>query len=176
MLGFLKARAALMDNHAKDTAEADEIRQFYQILVKNGLGTREEMAAYAHKYMLEHAIGPVAEVVTTSRNMFKLIATQEGSTAAYTAKYIFDFDDFVSNEDLFDREGKLVGIDITIHTGKDRLEKVQRALARKEIVLRNCTAIGDGLADIPVLMEAKVKLASPDATKEVLAIPGIIGL
>ena len=177
VVGVVNIKLLLKKSKDKDTAEADGLRLFYDILVRNGLGQRNEMTDYARTYMTENMINPVFSVkVDFGDQKFSLIATQGGSTGAETARTRFGFNAVVSNQDIFDQSGRLRGIKIAMPDGEAKVRMVWDELNKRGISLRQSTAIGDGLADIPMLMEAKVKLASPDAKPEVLAIPGIIRL
>ena len=175
IIGIAKIKFMLKKGAA--TAETDGIKLLYDILVQNGLGERSEMLRYAWDYMLSHKIDSVVKLVANiPENKFRIIATLAGSTGAQVAKSHLDFHDFVSNIDTFDARDRLTGITILMRTGEDKARCVGDELIRKGLHLKRSAVIGDGPGDIPMLMEAKVKIASPDAKPEVLAIPGIMRL
>ena len=173
-VGAIRLRRLLREHQASDTAETEGLMLFYDILVKNGLGERYYMANYAEWYMEKNRIWQTVDIVNLPCK-FKIIATLGGSTGADSARALFGLDESVSNIDIFDKN-KLKGIKIVMADGEDKVRETWNKLCTYGIRLSDCTVIGDCIADIPMLVEGKVRIASPEARPEVLAIPGIINL
>jgi len=175
VIGIAKIKFLLRKFKGKDTAEAKGIKLFYDALIKTGIGEKTEMQECALKYFKENTIEQVGEIVRFASKP-KFLATIAGSTASQVAVGHFKLDGFTSNIDLFDSDNgrfKLKGIEILIGDGNQKLEAVEKMLRVRGISLKNCTAIGDGLPDIPLLRTAGFSIASPFATDAVRAITKI---
>jgi phosphoserine phosphatase len=156
-----------------DTAEAKGIQLFYATLIRAGIGKKTEMQENALKYLKGNSTEQVSEIIRFASKP-KFLATISGSVASQVAAGYFQLDGFTSNVDLFDSgNGQLKGIKIRIGDGSQKLEAVEKMLRVHGISLKNCTAIGDGLPDIPLLRTAGLSIASPYATEEVRAITKI---
>ena len=180
VLDVARIKLLLRKNKGKDTAEADGLKLFYDILIKHKEGYEGDLVWHARKYFESNAISPTVEIANAYVSGPKFIATQSGSTGAQAAVEHFSFGGAVSNIDRFGygRKGnRLVGINMIIRTGEDKERLIgERLLSGFHIRLSECAVMGDGLADIPLLMAARVRIASPEAKPEVLALPGIIPL
>ncbi len=172
---MVRIKAHLRKYRGTDAADAMGLAMFYSSLVRNGLGERNEMHDCAIGYFKMNEIEPVKEIVSLASKP-RFLATIAGSTAANAAVGHFILDGFTSNMDLFDsNNGKsmLSGIQILIGDGSQKLEAVERMLRVHKISLKNCTVIGDGLPDIPMMRSAGLSIASPLAKDEVRAVAKI---
>ncbi len=161
-------------NGAQD-AEVIGLKRFYEILIDYGLGDASTMSYFSTNHVRNKMIPSVLDVVNPF-SMPKIIVTLSGSIGAEVAKSFFGFDYVLSNKDQFNEDGKLTGIKIKMMTGMDKIEAVREVIKQFGVPINRCTVIGDGVADIPLLKEAKVKIASPFASKSVFALPEIIKL
>jgi phosphoserine phosphatase len=177
IVGMVRIKNLLRKNSGRDTAaDVDGLRLLYAIMAKNGIGNKDQMASYALEYFKTHTISDVNEIIRAAPQM-KILVTQGGSTGAEVARRHFGFEKSISNIDRFDESGKLKGIDLVMRDGEAKLILTSITMRNMGVKLSESTAIvGDGLADIPMLMEAKVRIASPYAKPEVNALPKIIHL
>ncbi len=179
VLDVMRIKGILRRKGHRDSIESDGLKLFYDVVIKHNEGARSEMQAAALKHFKDNPIPIVMGLAKSYLSGPKIIATQGGSTGAEVAAKHFGFDDFVSNIDLFDftkKDPKLTGINLDLYHGEDKARAVSETLFNYGIRLKDCAVMGDSAADIPMLTQARVKIASPYAKPEVLAIPGIIPL
>lgn len=159
----------------ENTKDIDGLKMFYETLIENHIGDAALMERFSRTHMLRKSIPPVAEMVCNAQ-IPSILATQSGSTAAHSAKSLFRFTEVISNLDIFDNNGRLMGIKVIMANGESKLELVKSALDRLNIRIRDCTVVGDSVVDVPMLMSARIRVASPFAKKSVLELPNIIAL
>ena len=167
--GIIGIKSALRKDRERPDAEARGLVMFYDALKSAGLGRRHEMAAYAMRYILDNPLASTTALSHSVRDdMPKFIATMGGSTAANVAAE-YHYARPVSNQDMFDKEGKLQGALILMWDGEDKLRAVEDMLIseRYGFRVRDCTVVGDSRTDIPLMSAAKLSIASPLATSEV---------
>jgi hypothetical protein len=176
--GAAQVKLLLRKEKLNVTREVDGLKLFYGILVRNGLGDCTQMAAYARSYISQNYINSAQCLLNQLPNgMPKIIVTLGGDTGAGVSKWLFNFNGAVSNTDLFYPNGRLAGIKVDIRTGEDKARAAWKAAKQFGIELSNCAVMGDGLADIQMLMDSGLPIASPYADPEVLkAVPNIIQL
>ncbi len=138
------------------------LKIFYDKLIENGLGERNEMFALTREYIRTHRIGTTWEILSNFDGP-KFLVSANGSTIARAAQEIFGFQNFVSNIDQFSGN-RLTGVELLIKDGKDKAELASKMLSMNGIELRDCVAIGDSIGDEPMLRQAKFSIASPFAT------------
>lgn len=153
-------------------------KKFYDMLVENGMGMKEEMHEIVGGHMRNNVVERVGGIVNyyVAEGIPAFLATMAGSTTADYAKYNFRLTDTVSNAEIFDNSGKLIGFDARITCGESKLAHAEEALGRHGLKLWNCIAIGDSVHDIPMLKSAKIAMASPFASEKVLALKRIVRL
>ncbi|MGD0729198.1 MAG: HAD hydrolase family protein [Candidatus Micrarchaeaceae archaeon] len=151
----------------KDSAEG--LKLFYQKLVENGLGTKEELVKFADKYISTHIVETTWDILRSTRKP-KFLASVNGSSVAQAASDIFGFTNCASNQDWFDVTGRLKGVNITIRDGEYKVRAVHDMLKAEGLHLRDAVVIGNGINDIPMLEKARLSIASPFAIPEVMAV------
>ncbi len=150
-------------------------KRFYDTLIANGIGRKEEMHTFAGRHIRDNIIEKVESIVRyyTMADMPVFLSTMAGSTAAEYAAGSFGLSGSVSNIERFDNDGRLVEFSIAMSNGEEKLASTEKALDKYNIRLSECMVIGDSIADIPMLMSAKIAIASPLASEEVLALKRI---
>ncbi len=141
---------------------------FYRKLSESKLGRPTEMYLMAQSYLQTHRIKESWQILMGFTGP-RFLASMNGSNVALAASAIFRFDDFVSNQDLFEG-GRLSGVSVRMRNGEDKLREVSNMLSKLGIRLNQCFAIGDSITDIPMLREAGLAIASPFATPEIMGI------
>ncbi len=151
-------------------------RKFYEVLIENGMGTRDEMSDIVGRHIRNNIVEKVGKIVDyyVTGDIPVLLSTMAGSTIADYAKYNFGLTETASNTEIFDNSGKLVGFDAKITCGESKLALTEEALDRRGLKLWKCMVIGDSIHDIPMLQSAKIAMASPFASEEVLALKRIM--
>lgn len=151
--------------------EVEGLRMLYGYLVSRGVGTVTGMSRYAKKYVQSHLLVG-SYVISRDAILPKFLATLGGSTGALSAMFALGelsmhFEDRVANIDLFDKKGRLEGIQLLMRSGEDKLESAERMLFRHGLKIKDCAAVGDNDGDVPMLMSAALPIASPLASEKV---------
>ncbi len=169
------AQVMLMSEFRGPAGSVDSQKKFYDTLIANGIGMRNEMRTFASRHIRKNTIDKVENVVRyyTLWNTPTFLSTMAGSTAAECVVESLSLTESVSNVDIFDNIGKLVGFSVTMRNGEEKLAKTESMLDKYNIRLDNCMVIGDSANDIPLLMSAKIAVASPFASDKVLALKRI---
>ncbi len=169
------AQVVFMSEFRGPAGSVNGQKKFYDTLIANGIGMRNEMRTFASQHIRKNTIEKVESIIRyhTLWNIPTFLSTMAGSTAAEYAVESLSLAGAVSNVDMFDDIGKLVGFSVTMHNGEEKLAKTESMLDKYNIRLNNCMAIGDSANDIPLLMSAKIAVASPFASDEVLALKRI---
>lgn len=136
------------------------------------------MEKYAIQYMHKHHIESVEEFLGSKRNWAtpRILSTIGGSSAAYAAFKYFGIDYSISNEDKFGPDYKLIGVDLLIKNGEEKLSATIKLLDKLGIKITECSAVGDSSNDIPILKSVRFRYASPFATEDVKKLPNIVQL
>ena len=150
-------------------------KTFYDTLIANGIGMKNEMRTFARQHIRKNIIEKIENMIRyyTLWNTPTFLSTMAGSTAAEYAVENLNLTESVSNVDMFDDTGKLVGFSVAMHNGEEKLAKTESMLDKYNIKLDNCIVIGNSANDIPLLMSAKIAVASPFASDKVLALKRI---
>lgn len=173
------ANASLIINAHRDS---DGIpsgqKKFYDVMIENNMGMKEEMSSIVGKHIRNNVIENVAKIVDyyVTGDIPVLLSTMAGSTTADYARYNFRLTDTVSNVEIFDNSKKLIGFDARITCGESKLALTEEVLDRHGLRLWNCMVIGDSIHDIPMLQSAKIAMASPFASEKVLELKRIVRL
>jgi len=80
-------------------------KRFYEVLIENDLGRKDEMRAFVEDFMKGHLVNQVCLLVIQNgqRGIPVFLTTASGTTAAeYTTQY-FSMKDRVSNTEIFDK-------------------------------------------------------------------------
>ena len=165
---FIIVKNKLRNEKTDDNALYDSLRIFYNTLIETGI-TEKEMRSTAKSYMEKNIIKNTA-MLARNFDKFKMISTMSGSTVAKVATELANFQAFISNEEIFDKDGKLVAAAIIMKNGEQKAEATSIAMWQHGIRIKNCTVIVNGYNDIPLLFEAKkngLVIASPYAVEEV---------
>ena len=168
VIGYLEIKRAIRKDPTIEVDGAKGLEMFYSKLRRSGIGKSIEMQGMAYEYIIGHRLRSTFEIVTYFDRKF--LASCNGSSVAAAANRVFNFTNFVSNQDLFDRNGLLTGLDVRIRDGEDKARCVFDMLVRHGISLMDCIYIGDNSSDIPALKMARFPVASPFATEEVKAV------
>lgn len=147
--------------------EANGLKRAYEILVENGLGTKEKMKYFAKKHIEKKKIKGAKELIEKWYPKKSFLATLAGSSAAKAAKEYFEMNDCVSNIDNFDKNGNLTGVNLILRNGEDKLNAVNEMLKKYGLEVSHCAFIADSTNDIPLAQEVKLLIASPFAIGEI---------
>ncbi len=144
---------------------AKSLEELYHILVDNNLGAKEEMMAFSSAYLSKHMIPDMKYLLNAlSHDRPLFLITISGSTSAAAARKVLPLTDSASNQDIFDSSGRLLGVNLTIKNGEDKLVKASSLLEKYGLRLRECAAFGDGAVDLPMLKAVKISVASKYAS------------
>ncbi len=143
--------------------------EFYNILTENHLGKKEDMVKIATNYINKNTIPEVSSLIFqfSQEGIPIFLSTAGGTTSLEAAIKIFKLTDGVSNTELFDKNNKLIGIELTITNGENKLYKTVELLNKYNIKLSDCLVIGDSALDIPILKASRDAVFSPLATEDV---------
>ncbi len=170
--------------------QANGQRRFYEILIENGLGTKPEMALFAGHYIASHIIPQTDSLVMDylKRGTPVFLSTASGTSAANYARALyvprmsmakksmdgksdgklkFTFSGVLSNTERFDEAGKLVEFISDIMDGESKLALTEQMLDKFGIKVSDCLVVGDSDLDLPLLMSARIPIASPLANDKV---------
>ena len=165
---FIIVKNKLRNERRDDNALYDSLRIFYDALIEAEI-TEKEMRSSAKSYMEKNIIKNTA-MLARNFDKLKMISTMSGSTVVKAAAELVNFQTFISNEDIFDKGGKLIAATIIMKNGEQKVEATSVAMWQHGIRIKNCTVIVNGYNDIPLLFEAKkngLVIASPYAVEEV---------
>jgi hypothetical protein len=161
-----------------ENKEFDGLLAFYNVLIKNKLGKKPEMYAYAANHIRKHMIREVTDLLAQANpEIPKILVSLGGSTGIEAARDIFKPKYTISNRDLFDiTSGRLSGLDPVVKNGDQKLNAVKAILETIDARIERCTMIGNGDDDIPLLKASGYKLISRRSSDQVLAMKGVIEL
>ena len=165
IIGYMKVKRVERQN--EETGEGTGLKIFYDALISNGLGTKNDMMAHANNFFPSHENKYMISLVTFDARRPSFLATRGGSTTSAMAVARYGMTDGVWNIDQFHENGRLKGIEIVITDGEKKLSKTSDMLRKYGIRIEECTVIGDSKADIPLMYYARLSIASPYATEEV---------
>ena len=153
-------------------------KRFYNTLIANGIGRKNELCAFAGQHIRNNTIEKVENIVRyySVGSIPVFLSTMAGTTAAEYATESFRLAGSVSNTEMFDSSGRLVEFSVTMYNGEEKLANTESMVNKYNVMLRDCMVIGDSANDIPLLKSAKIALASPFASDEVLALKRITRL
>ncbi len=165
---FIIIKNKLRNERTDDNALYDSLHIFYDSLIKAGI-TEKEMSFAAKSYIEKNII---KNTVMLARNFdkVKMISTMSGSTVSKVAMGLANFQAFISNEDIFDNDGKLTAAAIMMKNGEEKAEMTSIVMWQHRIFIKDCTVVVNGYNDLPLLFEAKkngLVIASPYAVEEV---------
>jgi hydroxymethylpyrimidine pyrophosphatase-like HAD family hydrolase len=174
--GYFEIKRAVKSNPSLGSDPVEGLQMFYSKLKRAGIGTKDEMAELAFRYILHHQVLSTSVILKGFNTRF--LATCNGSSVAEAANKVFTFRSMVCNTDVFyldqsksgQKPYKIDTIDIKIKDGEDKARYVYDMLNNQGIRLKDCVYMGDGPNDIPSMMIAGFPVASPFATEEVRAV------
>ena len=166
--------------------EIERLKSLYDIFARYGPNERE-MSLLSLEYFRASGVAEVFNIVHAVHSIHfshsmpkpKVIVTLGGSTGARAAAKQFGPVAIISNEDLFDKKGRLTGMKISMYNGRDKLARASEAMQEAGVggLVSKCTVIGSEREDIEMLLDAQVPIASPYACQEVLTtVPNIINM
>lgn len=159
----------IVERFGGSVGEIQGQKKFYEILMENRLGTADELELIVRNYIVGHEVTSVSGMLarSLSERSPSFLATASGSTATEYAYGYFRMTGRVSNEEIFDGKGRLVGFRFRIGSGEEKLYHTEKMLDAHGLRMNECDMVGDSEIDIPLLKSAKRAIASPYATDEV---------
>ncbi len=155
--------------------------RFYRILIENRVGNYYDMYRFAGRHIMSRRIASVTGIVAQAMDsgMPVFLSTAIGTTAAeFAVEMLFgrelgkELADSVHNAESF-RNGRLIGFESTISSGKNKLAATVEMLERHGVKIGDCVVIGDSEIDVPMLRSAGLAMASPYSTDCVRDVPRI---
>lgn len=155
------------------TAQLD----FYSVLIQNDLGKINEMISVARKHIKRNILHEVSNLIfqISQEGIPVFLSTASGSTVAEAAKNLFNITDSVSNTELFNKDGNLTGVELTITNGQTKLDRTIKLLNKYDIKITDCVVIGDSVLDVPLFKSSRHAVFSPLAINDIKQIKSVTG-
>lgn len=159
-----------------EEAEKQEQIEFYKVLVRLGLD-EAKISRFSHDYISLARVDPVADLIRDYRadhRMVFLTNASSTSTLTYARKdmFVLPLSGLCCNGEVFDGN-KLVGFNLLVNNGEQKLEAVLNMLKSRGLTLAQCAYIGANAMDIPLLRSAGEAFTSPYAIEEMINMPGV---
>lgn len=158
--------------------ETDGLRHFVDVIGKTGCMTNSLFFELARDYIDRHVYPGARELVEYLAQAGKpcFISTIGADASAEAARSSFDnnfMPSYVANS-LRARgryKSVITGIDTPVKTSDDKLTHTERLLNQHGLSLGDCAVFEDSATGLEMMSRAKLGLAAPDATQEVLKSP-----
>lgn len=157
--------------------EAERLKPLYDSLRDSGAGSELQMRRYAMTYLENNWIPDAYVAIRKMANSHNcppvFLSTIEVSPIAEVVTSHLGLAGFASNKIEYDENKRMKGVTIVMDSGKKKLDETEKMLKELGLSVNMCAFIGQGPQDWELMLEAKVPIAAPQATEEVMRIAKI---